>query len=98
MARMPLSPSTSVSRASAAVGATSAILSTAVWTVRIHSAPARVLPNPLPAMMSHFDQSPGGGSCAARAQNGQYQSSAALTSAGTFVSNFFCCDSGSEAR
>ena len=60
IAKMPLSPSTMTSRASAAVGATSATRRAvrAVTRARISSAPVRVLPNPRPASSSHTRQSP----------------------------------------
>ena len=69
IASNPLSPSTITARASASEAETSAIrasgLSSAI--IRTHSAPARVLPKPRPAMIIHTRQSPGGGSCSGRA-------------------------------
>jgi len=69
MARMPDSPSTMTSRASAAVGATRAIR--LHWPVsilcRTHSAPVRVLPNPRPARISQTNHSQPGGRCLSRA-------------------------------
>src|SRR5215470_4154923 len=61
---MPLSPSTMMSRASAAVGATNATLLAAPADTRLktNSAPVRVLPQPRPARISQIAQAPGGGS------------------------------------
>lgn len=57
-ARMPDSPSTIVSRMSAAVGATRAILDIPCSSTcsRHHSAPDRVLPDPRPARNNHVLQ------------------------------------------
>jgi len=72
-ARMPLSPSTITARASRIELATSAMRAEPSDKAmrRTHSAPARVLPKPRPAITSQVRQSPGGGICSARAQNGQ---------------------------
>ena len=40
-------------------------------SIRTHSAPARVLPKPRPAIISQTRQLPAGGSCDGRAQSGQ---------------------------
>jgi len=63
-ARSPLSPSIITARASPSEPPTSAIRAagSASATLRTHSAPARVLPKPRPAMTNQVRQSPGGGS------------------------------------
>jgi hypothetical protein len=73
MARRPLCPSTITLRASARFAATSAIRASgsASAMLRTHSAPARVLPKPRPAMISQMRQTPSGAICAGRAQNCQ---------------------------
>src|SRR5262249_43318395 len=81
-ARMPLSPSTTTSRTSAAVSATSARRRLGVRDHAITcSAPTLVLPQPRPERMSHTFQAPGGGNWLGRAQNcAQSYSSAASCS------------------
>ncbi len=80
-ARMPDSPSTIVSRASAAVGATRAMRPTLSFCSRTHSAPTRVLPQPRPVMVIQIGHSPGGVCCFGRAQNDHsYRSVAASAS------------------
>lgn len=71
MATIPEGPLTIVSRASADVGATSAMRRAAPDSTRsrMNSAPARVLPNPRPARISHQSQPPGGANCAGLPQN-----------------------------
>src|ERR1700730_12530217 len=70
IARMPDSPSTITSRASAAVGATNAKRRRpALTSDLIHSAPHRVLPKPRPASSIHTRHDPAGGSWLGRAQN-----------------------------
>ena len=78
---MPLSPSTITLRASAAVGATSAMRRAVAPSTRARtsSAPVRVLPKPRPASSSQTRQSPAGGSWLGRAQNGQSYSSASAS-------------------
>jgi hypothetical protein len=63
IARMPLSPSTMVSRTSAAVAPTRASRRAAPDSTRrrTHSAAARVLPAPRPMSISQVRQSPSGG-------------------------------------
>src|SRR6185312_3769546 len=68
----PLSPSTMMAIASLIVSPTSAMGDTGwgpVANARIHSAPARVLPEPRPPMTSQVTQSPGGGNCSGRAHS-----------------------------
>ncbi|OYX96142.1 MAG: hypothetical protein B7Y74_02220 [Novosphingobium sp. 35-62-5] len=62
MDRSPLSPSTITLRASCSDAPTSAIRASGLLsaTLRTHSAPSRVFPNPRPAMTSHTRQSPAG--------------------------------------
>src|SRR3990172_552209 len=71
---IPLMPSPIVSRASAAVGATSAMRQPGFSraTDLIHSAPAIVLPAPRPPRKSHVDQPPRGGSWLGRAIASQH--------------------------
>ena len=59
---MPLSPSIITRRTSSIVPPTSASRAPGVAraTALIHSAPARVLPNPRPARINQIRQSPGG--------------------------------------
>jgi hypothetical protein len=68
IARMPLSPSTITARASPRVAPISAIRKpgSASASSRTHSAPARVLPKPRPAMISQVRQLPAGACCALR--------------------------------
>jgi hypothetical protein len=69
IASSPLSPSTITARASASEDETSAIRASGLaWaTIRTHSAPDRVLPNPRPAMIIQMRQSPSGGNWSGRA-------------------------------
>ena len=63
-ARIPLLPSTITARASSIVAPTSATLRRRPDTIECtHSAPARVLPNPRPAIISQVRQSPPGAFC-----------------------------------
>src|SRR4029077_390691 len=83
-ARMPLSPSTRTSRASAAVAATRAILLACPEAPcpHTHSANVRVFPTPRPANSSQIcHQVPEGGSWFGRATAGQEFSSASTSSA-----------------
>lgn len=69
----PEGPSTITLRASPKVAPTSAIraLPSPSAMARTHSAPARVLPKPRPAINSHIRQSPSGAICAARPVHSQ---------------------------
>ena len=75
---IPDSPSTIMSRASAAVGAINAtrLRSPLSTCERTHSAPVLVLPNPRPVRIIQIAQSPAGGNCLGRAQNDQSNNSA----------------------
>src|ERR1017187_1382091 len=64
-------PCTITSRTSAAVGPIRFTIGNSLVQRRTCSAPMRVFPNPRPARMSQLTQSPGGASCAGRAQNSQ---------------------------
>ena len=90
-ASMPLSPSTIVSLASAAVGAMSARRLHFPVSTRClaSSAPSRVLPYPRPARQSHTLQSPSGGSWFGLAHTSQSYSREAHSSSVRLWSTFF---------
>src|SRR5436189_3682559 len=75
---MPLAPSTSTSRASAAVAATRAMREAVPRATLSRTQPTRlaVLPKPRPASNSHPNQAPAGASCEGRAFDAQLDSSA----------------------
>src|SRR5882724_11678931 len=96
---MPVAPSTIVSRASVAVGATSAMrparpASTSAW---VNSAPVRVFPKPRPASTSQIVQSRGGGSCEGRARKRQSVASASRSLGLSSSSSAVCSALGSDA-
>src|ERR1700730_5926883 len=99
IASRPLSPSTMTSRASAAVGATSAIRRRRWWMTwsRIHSAPLRVLPKPRPASSSQVRQSPFGACWLRRPHQPQSCSIASSSRSLVCFRNAASCSGGSDA-
>lgn len=81
IASTPLSPSTTMSRASAAVADTIAPRLPGMECALnlAHSVILLVLPKPRPAKISQVDQSPAGGNCFGRAQNDQRYSRYSLS-------------------
>ena len=86
MARMPDSPSTITSRASAGFRATNAMrLAPPNTRFRVHSDPVLVLPAPRPPRLSHTSQSPGGSTWDGLAQNLSQSQSALSACSGVSV-------------